>query len=237
MRVLVLISCCRGFVAALCVAVAIPVSAAAQPPDDRGPNDRQVVTRTIDTDTVALRPFVMGMEQMFSATDTFDAVFGRSHQPFFGGGLQVIVKRRYFVEVVASRFRKTGERAFIFNNQAFRLGLPLTAEVKPLEVIGGLRFDVHPNQRFVPYVGGGLGTYAYKEASPSSDPDENLETRHRGFIFGGGVEFRLHRWIRLDVDEQYTHVPGILGRAGVSRSAAEDDLGGIALRVKIVVGR
>ena len=96
---------------------------------------------------------------------------------------------------------------------------------------------MHPNQRFVPYVGAGVGTYAYKESSPSSDPDENVETRHHGFIVGGGVEFRLHRWIRLGVDEQYTHIPGILGLAGVSKSAAENDLGGVALRVKLVVGR
>ena len=212
----------RALALVWCLAVGVPANVAAQPPD---------------ADPLSLRPFVMGTEQMFSATHTFDAVFGQSHQPFFGGGLQVIVKRRYFAEVVASRFHKTGERAFVFNNQTFRLGLPLTAEVKPLEVIGGLRFDVHPNQRFVPYVGAGLGTYAYKESSPSSDPDENVETRHHGFIVGGGVEFRLHRWIRLHVDEQYTHIPGILGLAGVSKSAAEDDLGGVAVRVKIVVGR
>jgi hypothetical protein len=212
----------RTLAAALWFAVALPASVAAQPPD---------------ADTLSFRPFVMGTKQLFSATDTFEAVFGQSHQSFFGGGLQIVVKRRYFAEVVASRFRKTGERAFIFNNQTFRLGLPLTAEVTPFEVIGGLRVDVRPNQRFVPYVGAGLGTYAYKESSPSSDPDENLDTRHRGFIIGGGVEFRLHRWIRLDVDEQYTHIPGILGLAGVSKAAAEDDLGGVALRVKIVVGR
>jgi hypothetical protein len=111
----------------------VPANVAAQPPD---------------ADTLSLRPFVMGTEQMFSATRTFDAVFAQSHQPFFGGGLQVIVKRRYFAEVVGSRFRKTGERAFIFNDQTFRLGLPLTVEVKPLEVIGGLRFDVHPEPTF-----------------------------------------------------------------------------------------
>jgi len=212
----------RTLAAALWFAVALPASVAAQPRD---------------ADALSFRPFVMGTEQLFSATDTFDAVFGQSHQAFFGGGVQIVVKRRYFAEVVASRFRRTGERAFILNNQTFRLGLPLTAEVKPFEVIGGLRFDVRPNQRFVPYVGAGLGSYAYKESSPSSDPDENVDTRHRGFIVGGGVEFRLHRWIRLAVDEQYTHIPGILGLAGVSKAAAEDDLGGVALRVKIVVGR
>jgi hypothetical protein len=206
--------------------------AGAQPPDTQ-----RVVVRRGDADTVSLRPFVMGAEQLFSATDTFEAAFGQSHERFLGGGLQVIVKRRYFAELTASRFRRTGERAFFFNNQAFPLGLPMTVEITPFEILGGVRFDVRPNQRFVPYAGGGIGTYAYKESSPSSDAGENLDTRHTGFVVGGGVEFRLHRWIRLDVDEQYTHVPGILGLGGVSKAAAEDDLGGVALRVKIVVGR
>ena len=189
------------------------------------------------TVSVTLRPFVMGTEQLFSATHTFDAVFGHANQSFFGGGLQVVVKRRYFAEVAASRFRATGERAFFFNGRTSRLGLPLTAEITPLEIVGGLRFDVHPGQRFVPYAGAGIGTYAYKESSPSSDPGEDVDTRHRGVIVGGGVEFRLQRWVRVAVDEQYTRIPGILGRGGVSKAVAEDDLGGVALRVKVVVGR
>ena len=55
----------------------------------------------------------MGTEQMFSATHTFDAVFGQSHQPFFGGGLQVIVKRRVLRRgrrVALSQDRRAGVR-------------------------------------------------------------------------------------------------------------------------------
>ena len=207
-------------------------TATAQPPDNR-----QMVTRSAETDGLALRPFVMGTRQTFAAAHTFEAIFGRSHEPFFGGGLQVIVKGRYYAEVVASRFRKTGERAFRHNGENFRLGLPLTAQITPLEVTGGYRFDMRPNQPIVPYAGAGIGTYAYTESSPSSDPEENLDVRHRGFVLTGGVEVRLHRWVRVNVDEQYTRVPGILGLNGISRDAGEDDLGGFAVRVKIVVGR
>ncbi len=204
---------------------------------DAQPDDRRVVSRGVETDGLALRPFVMGTHQTFEAAHTFEAVFGRSHEPFFGGGLQVVFKGRYYAEVVASRFRKTGERAVRVDGKNFRLGLPLTAEIKPLEVTGGYRFDMRPNQPIVPYAGGGIGTYAYKESSPSSDPEENIAARHRGFVLTGGVEIRLHRWIRVDVDEQYTRVPGILGLGGISKTEGEDDLGGLAVRVKIVVGR
>ena len=56
-------------------------------------------------------------------------------------------------------------------------------------------------------------------------------------MLNGGAEFRLHRWVGLGADVQYTHVPGILGLGGVSQQAGENDLGGVAVRVKLVVGR
>lgn len=222
----------RPLFLALAVALFVSAAAAAQPTDDR-----RVVSRSADAEGFSLRPFVMGTEQAFAAVDTFQAVFGQSHQPFVGGGLQVVVHGRYYVEIGASRFRRTGERAFRHNDETFRLGLPLTAEIKPLEVTGGYRFNLRPNLPIVPYVGAGFGWYAYKETSPSSDPGENVDVRHRGVVLTGGAEFRVHRWIHLAADAQYTHVPGILGTGGFSKAAGEDDLGGIAARFKVIIGR
>ncbi len=53
----------------------------------------------------------------------------------------------------------------------------------------------------------------------------------------GGVEIRLHRYVGVAIDVHYTYVPGILGNGGVSKQAGESDLGGIAARVKLIVGR
>jgi len=44
-------------------------------------------------------------------------------------------------------------------------------------------------------------------------------------------------WIGLGVDVQYTRVTGLLGKAGTSQAFGEDDLGGTAARVKVLVGR
>ena len=41
----------------------------------------------------------------------------------------------------------------------------------------------------------------------------------------------------MSVDAQYTHVLGILGTGGISQDAGEKDLGGIAARVKVLIGR
>ena len=43
--------------------------------------------------------------------------------------------------------------------------------------------------------------------------------------------------LMIGADVQYSHVPGILGTAGVSQQAGEDDLGGVAARFKLIVGR
>jgi hypothetical protein len=53
----------------------------------------------------------------------------------------------------------------------------------------------------------------------------------------GGVEFRAHRWVGVSVDVHYTQVRGILGSAGISKEFGEDNLGGTAVRVKVLVGR
>jgi hypothetical protein len=188
---------------------------------------------------LSIRPFVFGSVQAFTAIDTFDAVFGRSYEPFLGGGVQVVSDDTYFLELSASRFQQTGQRAFISNGESFRLGVPLTATITPLEATAGYRFKLSPGlrQRVTPYLGVGAGLYLYKESSGFADADVDVEARHAGFVANGGAEFRLHRWFGLAFDVQYTRVPGILGRGGVSQQANEDDLGGIAGRVKLVVGR
>jgi hypothetical protein len=198
--------------------------------------------RAQDAPALSIRPFVMATEQSFAAIDTFDAIFGKTYAPFVGGGVQVVVHDQFFVEVGASRFRQTGQRAFRSGGTNFRLGIPLDATITPVEVTGGYRFHFWPRLR--PYVAAGFGSYAYKESSDFADDSAappatavDVETRHSGYVVNGGAEFRLHQWIGLGADVQYSHVPGIIGSAGVSQQAGEKDLGGVAARFKLIVGR
>jgi opacity protein-like surface antigen len=203
-------------------------------------------------DDMSLRPFVMINQEQFAAKQTFDAVFESSSQTIFGGGLNV-VQENYYLELSASRFAKTGERAFLDNGEAFRLGIPLKVTWVPLELTVGYRFvpkrrppprstgparpGPAPVPRVIPYIGGGVGLYRYTETSSFSGPGEDLDTRHVGGILEGGVEFRVHRWIALAGGVHYTRIPGIFGEAGISKDANETDLGGIAARFKVLVGR
>jgi opacity protein-like surface antigen len=187
------------------------------------------------TPEVSLRGFVMASEQSFTAIDTFTGVFGRSYGPFFGGGADVTLAEHFYVELAVSRFKQTGQRAFRNAGQVFRLGIPLTATVTPVEVTGGYRF--HLSSHIVPYVGVGFGSYGYKETSDFADAGDNVDTRHSGFVVNAGAEFRLYRWVAVGADAHYTRVSGILGQAGISKDAGENDLGGVAARVKVIVGR
>jgi len=91
--------------------------------------------------------------------------------------------------------------------------------------------------RVRPYVAAGFGSYRYQETSSFAEVGEDVDTTHSGFVLNGGAEFRVHRWVGVAVDVQYSHVPGILGTGGVSQQAGENDLGGVAARLKLVVGR
>lgn len=195
-----------------------------------------------DAPKLSIRPFAEFTVERFSAQETFKAAFGQTAEPFYGGGVQVTFRDRFYGEVSASRFRKTGDRVFRDSSgEVFHLGIPVTATLTPIEVAGGYRF--HPRRRgrriawLVPYVGAGVGSYQYRETSAFADTGEDIDTRHTGFVAHGGAEFRVHRWVGLTADLQYTHVPGILGSGGISADTGETDLGGVAGRLRIVVGR
>jgi hypothetical protein len=196
-----------------------------------------------------LRPFGMFSVERMNAEQTFKAIFGQSNEIFWGGGLNITEDDQVYLELTASRFKKTGQRAFFNNGQAFGLGIPLTTTITPFEITAGYRFHrrLPPRTRavfrpggparFIPYLGGGVGLYRYKETSDFAVSGDDVDTQHVGVIVEGGLEVRLQRWVGLAGEVRYTRVPGILGNGGVSKEAGENDLGGIAVRVKLVVGK
>jgi opacity protein-like surface antigen len=192
------------------------------------------VTRSAEPDFSA-RAVGLVTVQGFSAKDTFNGIFGSAVGPFWGGGAQIVLRSGIYAEVNVSRFRKDGDRAFLANGDVARLGFPLTATITPVEVTGGYRVRLRRHASLIPYVGAGVGSYGYRETSDSSD--EDVSTRHVGYLAVGGVEYRVHSWIGIAADLQYTHIPGILGSGGISEQAGENDLGGTAARFRIVVGR
>jgi opacity protein-like surface antigen len=167
------------------------------------------------------------------ARDTFSAVLGSSNAPMFGGGVQV----RFgglFIEGSVERFEKTGARVFVDGGDVFNLGIADTVRIIPITATVGYR---HAGRNFTPYVGGGLGTYLYKETSDFADASENLSEHFTSYHLLGGVEFASRAWVRAALEVEYTTVPRALGTSGASAAFDEHNLGGVHGRLKVMFGR
>ena len=192
---------------------------------------------------VEFRPFALVSGEYFAASTTFDATLGSAIQPMWGAGVEINTRRNLFLDITVSRLSRSGQFAFDDNGQVFRLATPLHATLTPFELTVGRRFPpkTRPGRRrritVIPYVGLGAGIYWYQETSDFSTAGEIVDAAHAGFVAVGGAEFRVSKWVGVTGDAQYTRVPGILGKGGVSQQANENDLGGVAGRVRVILGR
>ena len=192
-----------------------------------------------------LRGFGDAGATIFSATQSFKAILGRPSGPIFGGGIELIQPPHWFLSVAASRFRRSGHRVFVFEDQVFPLNVPAEITVTPLELTFGYRFaSSRPRARttvraVVPYVGGGIGRHRFEETSAHSTEGDDVRQTSTGYHMLGGVEIPVTSWLAAAPEAQWTSVPNALGKDlhGVSDVYDEHNLGGITLRVKVVVGR
>ncbi len=184
---------------------------------------------------VSLWGFALVGAENFTASQTFKATMGKSSGPVYGGGGEVALRSGIFVRVSASRYKNTGQRAISLEGQVFQLGIPLTATIVPIEVTGGYRFLQFG--RFVPYAGGGFGSYKYTETSKFADPSENVSGRFNGYHVLGGVDVGVTAWLRAGGEIQYASVPNAFGAGGLSQQFNETNLGGTTFRAVISVGR
>lgn len=194
----------------------------------------------------SIRPFVDVTEEHFTATNTFTAVFGQPTFPRIAGGVQVTIEDHFYAEISLSKWERDGSRVFVANGSVSNLGLPLHATLTPIQVTGGYRFRLlrrgRPIPWVLPYIGAGVGWYTYEEkctATPAACAaiDADFSGQHNGFVLNGGAEFRLHRWVGVSADVEYTRVNGIIGQDGASLAYNEHDLGGVAGRFRLIVGR
>lgn len=184
---------------------------------------------------VRLRGFGELAVQRFTASESFDAIFGSPTGVFYGGGVDLRFGRHLFAAMGVTHFRKTGERAFAYDGEAFPLGIEDRVTITPLVVNVGYRFG--RVGRFTPYVAGGGGVVFYRETAEAAVSGDNVSKTGGAFQGVGGVEVALGRRLALAVEGQYQSVRGILGSQGVSEAFNEKDLGGASARVKFLVGR
>lgn len=191
-----------------------------------------------------LRIAVFGTGGLFSATakESFDAVLDTHNGTDIGIGAQVAWQsgrlRGLFVEVDASRFEETGQRAFIFEGEVFPLGIPLTIGLTPVELTAGYRLNAVRRTRggvtaspVAYFVGGGVGSVGYRE----TDDDGEISDRFAAYHVMGGADVTVLRFLQIGAEARYRWVPDGLGVAGISEAFNETDLGGTTFRVRIGV--
>ena len=186
---------------------------------------------------LTFRPFLLFNGEAFAAQKTFDAVLGTaSVRPFWGGGLQVGLLDHFFVQLNASRYGQSGQRAFVApDGTIFPLNIPLDVSITTFEVAGAYRRPIV--RRVWAYGAVGITRDAYTETSSFADAAENTDASAAGLAVLGGVEVRVHPWVSVAGEFAHTRVHGILGSGGISKDFGEDNLGGNAIRLRILVGR
>lgn len=210
-----------GRSAAAVTAAAVPEGTARRRPPSRAPR-------------FGVRGYGEGAYQWFTAADSFKAILDTSGGLFYGGGGQIHLGPIY-VDVGVSRFEKTGERAFVFEGEVFRLGIPDRITMTPVVVTAGYRFPIR--DRIVPYVGGGVGSLKFEETSDFADADENVSERFTSYHGVAGMEYSVNRWVFVAGEVRYAAVPDALGAPGISGEFDESNLGGVSVAVKVLVGR
>ena len=203
----------------------------------------QVPARPGAGEQVSVRGFAdLGITRV-AAADTFNATLGSSSGTFFGGGVEVVLRQGWlpnFFNVRVSHFAKSGERVFVDDGDVFPLGIDMDVAITPVEVSAGYRFPPRGRQRnWIPYAGGGIGWHRYTETSEFAEPGEDVSETFTGFHAVGGVEYRIGRWYGVAGEAQWTSVPDAISEAPGSAGDAfdESNLGGLAFRVRFVVGR
>lgn len=181
-----------------------------------------------------IRGFGQASGTLFAARDSFGAILGGTFGSMYGGGGQIAFPNGAFAQVNIDQFTKTGSRALVSGSQVFRLQIPDSVTVTPLQISAGYRAP--PSGVGIPYLGAGVGWHVLREESPSFAGGDNVRDGHIGYQILGGAEFQVLSWMWVAGEVQWATVPKALGDTGVSAFFGEDDLGGTTFRFKLMLG-
>jgi opacity protein-like surface antigen len=184
---------------------------------------------------LGFRGYVTFGPTILSADESFEAVAGKSSQTGigFGGSIDRIWKD-LFVDVGISRLKIDGQRVFVFDGTVFPLDIPLTIEMRPIDVIVGWR---HTAGRWSPYGGGGISMMNYTESSPFAESGDDVSANEMGLGLLGGLDFSATPWLGVGAEVRFRRITRVLGVGGVSQEFNEDQLGGLSFAVRLSVGR
>jgi hypothetical protein len=182
-----------------------------------------------------IRGFGQFGTELFTASDSFEAVLDSKWGAAYGAGAQVVFPNGLFVQAGFDRFEETGSRVIVSETQLFRTAIPNTVTLTPILATIGYREIA--SRRVIGYAGGGVGWHVLEEESPALAETGNYKEGQIGYHVSGGAEFRLAPFAWLAGEVQWASVPDGLAEAGIGAAFDESDLGATTFRVKVIIGR
>jgi opacity protein-like surface antigen len=181
----------------------------------------------------ALQGFVDFSYGWFAANQSFSAVLGQSHAPWYGGGARYDIGPFLFVEGSVEHFQSTGERVFVLNDKVYSLGITDKVSITPVMGSAGVRLHMG---HYTTYVGGGIGRYIYRETSDFAEDGDNVKDSFTGYRGVAGVQWPVSKGIGVGFEAQYASVPDALS-GGVAAAYNESNLGGFQVRAKLLFSK
>jgi hypothetical protein len=178
-----------------------------------------------------VRGFVEGGGTVFTATDSFESLFGNARGMTYGGGGQVALANGLLFQVSSDRFKETGTRALVNGAQVYRLSIPDTVTMTP--IVAAIGYRQATSARIAGYFGAGGGWLTVKEESPG------LATTSKRYVLGHlgvGAELMVVRGVWTAGEVQFRFVPKGLDPSGIGPVYEEANLGGTRFLFKILVG-
>lgn len=191
-------------------------------------------TQALAQQDISIRGYGSYGSSSLTSSESFDAVTGSSRDAGFGGGVTASgLWRGIFLDAGVSQLKMRGERLFVDGTDVYRLGIPLTVTLTPVDVAAGWRFH---RGRLSPFVGGGISSISYKESGEFAEAGDDVSRREIGPLLLAGVDVRVIKLVHVGGEFRYRSVKG-LGEGGVSQVFGEDALGGMSVALRLSVGR
>jgi hypothetical protein len=175
-----------------------------------------------------------------TASDSFNAILGRSSGGVLGAGAELTWRSGLFVRGDIAYFSAEGERVEIVEGEVIPLGIPLSLSLTPIEFTGGYRLPAYtigrrPQIRLVPFVGAGAGFLRLREHTDEEYPEESVDERFPSYHLLLGLDVPLAGRFAIGAEFAHRWVPGGLGTGGTSQVLGESDLGGSTLGARVRV--
>ncbi len=163
-----------------------------------------------------------------SAQDSFNPVYGSTIFSLGFGGLYLTSSEKLSFDLFLELLMRTGNRVILQGNDFKKTNDEVKLMIIPLTATAKYRFRV--GEPVVPFIGGGIGLYYYKEDSPDLDIPATSKTSF-GLHISGGIELFADRVFTLTLEGRYSYIPNLIGEEGTSAYYDQKDGGGFTLSV------